>query len=283
MRIELSGTAELINPLVIKFLSNQNFIPKTYMDMGYTNFDVICIGAGGGRGGGLDTANTGTLLRSYGGEGGGGGYHRVRGLLSALPTTCPVVVGAAGVPGTDSSNPASTTDGSDGNPSSFNATTCRASGGKGGKRVQTNSPTTTTGANGGNGGVGNSTIAGGGALGGEAGTPSATGPGLLGTAGFDGTYSGDVGQGGGGGAGGVGKYDGTQLNPATSGGRGAWNPNDQLVYGSGTDPIAGPNTGAPNIVPGKAGGAKAAPLNGLPYIYGLSDAPGTVIIRLTAD
>ena len=86
-------------------------------------------------GGGIDTANSGTLVRNYGGAGGGGGFHRVRGLLSALPAICPVVVGAGGALGTEmhGSNPARTTNGGDGGASSFNATTCRASGGKGGK------------------------------------------------------------------------------------------------------------------------------------------------------
>jgi hypothetical protein len=41
-------------------------------------------------------------------------------------------------------------------------------------------------------------------------------------------------------------------------------------------------------MPGGASGAKAAPLNGLPTVYGQSGAripgsPGTVIIRLTAE
>ena len=104
------------------------------------------------------------------------------------------------------SNPALTTNGGDGGPSSFNDTTCRASGGKGGKRVQSNSVTVTTKAHGGEGGVGNRIIAGGGAAGGVAGTPSATGPGTPGTAGDDGTLFQNIGKGGGGGAGGVGKY-----------------------------------------------------------------------------
>ena len=131
------------------------------------------------------------------------------------------------------SNPAVTTDGADGGASSFNATTCRASGGKGGKRVQSNSLTVSTQANGGDGGVGNRTIAGGGATGGVAGTPSATGPGTPGTAGVDGTFFSNVGKGGGGGAGGVGKYGGVTCNAATAGGRGAYNPGDTSVYGPG--------------------------------------------------
>ena len=294
MRFELAGSLIHPDPLVVKFNSNQNFDVQKYIDLGYTHFDVICIGGGGGMGGGINTANTGTLVRNYGGAGGGGGFHRVRGLLSALPSLCPVVVGAGGALGTENngSNPALTTDGGDGGLSSFNDTTCRASGGKGGKRAQTNSVTVSTQANGGEGGLGNRVAAGGGAPGGVAGTPTATGPGTPGTPGTDGTYGtivGDIGQGGGGGAGGVGKYGGIMCNAATAGGRGSYNPGDTSVYGPADAPGNDPNSGVQNIVPGGASGAKASPLNKLPYIYGQSKGerlvsdPGTVIIRLTKE
>ena len=81
----------------------------------------------------------GTLVRNYGGAGGGGGFHRVQGLLSALPEYMPSCCWSGGALGTEhASNPALTTNGGDGGVSSFNATICRASGGKGGKRAQTN-------------------------------------------------------------------------------------------------------------------------------------------------
>ena len=283
MRFELAGSLVHPDPLVMRFNNNQNFDVQKYIDLGYTHFDVICIGGGGGRGGGIDTTNA---VRNYGGAGGGGGFHRVRGLLSALPSTCPVVVGIAGILGTEhASNPASTTNGGDAGGSSFNDTTCRASGGKGGIRAQSNSTTVTTGANGGQGGVGNRFIAGGGAAGGLAGTPSATGPGVLGTVGADGTLFQNIGQGGGGGAGGVGKYGsgGTTCNAATTGGRGAFNPGDTSVYGPGDPPGNDPSSGSQSVVPGSASGAKASPINGLPTVYGQSGYPGTVIIRLTAE
>lgn len=286
MRLELAGSLIRLEPLVIKFNADQDFDPLVFIDLGYTHFEVICIGAGGGRGGGIDTANTGTLIRSYGGEGGGGGFHRVRGLLSALPEVCPVLVGDPGADGNDhASNPALTTNGADGEASTFNGTTCRASGGKGGKRVQSNSLTVTTQADGGDGGVGNRSIAGGGAVGGIAGTPSSDGPGTLGVNGQDGTFFQDVGKGGGGGAGGVGKYGGggTTCNPATEGGRGSYNPGDTSVYGLGDIPGVDIDTGSINVVPGLASGAKAAPLNGLPTVFGRSGDPGTVIVRLSVE
>jgi hypothetical protein len=87
----------------------------------------------------------------------------------------------------------------------------------------------------------------------------------------------------------IGKYGGITLNAATSGGKGSYNPGDTSVYGPGYPPSAGPTSGAANIVPGGASGAKAAPLNGLPTLYGRSKSqrlvgdPGIVIIRLTAE
>lgn len=285
MRFELAGTIQETKPGFEIFDSNQDFDTLAYIDMGYVNFDVICIGAGGGRGGGIDTANTGTLVKNYGGEGGGGGFQRVKGVLADLPDSCPIVVGAAGADGNDhNSNPASTTDGGDGGYSSFNGDTCRASGGKGGKRAQSNSTTVATAANGGQGGIGNRTVAGGGAEGGTAGVPTATGPGTPGTDGEDGPIGNNIGQGGGGGAGGVGLYSSAVTCVAgTYGGRGSYNPDDILVAGPGEDPYLDPLSGAADIVPGRASGANASPLSGLPYIYGQSGEPGAVIIRLTAE
>jgi hypothetical protein len=291
MRLELSGSLVKPEPLIVAFAANGNFVPAPYIEQGYTDFDVIAIGGGGGTGGGIDTANTGTQVRNFGGGGGGGGLHRVQGLLAALPVSCPVVVGAGGGVGLEhASNPASTTDGVDGGYSSFNGTTCQASGGKGGKRAQSNSLTVTTQANGGDGGAGNRLIAGGGAPGGVAGTPTATGPGVAGTSGTDGSWNGIVGLGGGGGAGGVGKYGsgGTMLNAATAGGRGSYDLNNTSVYVPGTDPSNDPVSGSLLIMPGGAGGGKAAPLTSLPTPYGQSQGkrlpglPGIVMLRLTA-
>ena len=285
MRIELAGSLVHPDPMVLTFNANGTFDTLAYIELDYTHFDVICIGGGGGMGGGIDTQNTGTLLRSYGGAGGGGGFYRVRGLLSALPDTCPVIVGLGGALGTEHlSNPALCTDGGDGGTSSFNVDTCRASGGEGGKRVQSNSLTVSTQANGGDGGMGTRALAGGGGNGGVAGVPSASGPVTPGTVGEDGTFFNNLGKGGGGGAGGLGKYDLTVLNFATNGGRGSYNPGDTSVYGPGSPP----DPGYP-VRPGGASGAKAAPLNGLPTLYGQSKSdqspgkPGVVVIRLTAE
>lgn len=291
MRVELSGSFVRPSPLAIQLTHGVPFLRQQYLDMGFTHFDVLCIGAGGGTGGGINTGNTGTQVRNFGGAGGGGGLHIVRGLLSALPESCPVVVGVGGNPGADHvSDPALTTDGSDGGYSAFNTDTAQASGGRGGKRAQSNSVTVTTQANGGQGGTGGRILAGGGALGGSAGTPSATGPGTAGTPGSDGTWDGTIGEGGGGGAGGVGTYVGVLANAATAGGRGSFDIGDTSVYAPGGSPspdIAG--SGVASIIPGGAGGAKATPLNAMPYLYGQSygqlvkGQDGVVIIRFTAE
>ena len=289
MRIELSGSLVIPEPVVLTFSEDQIFSPLVYINKGYTNFDVICIGGGGGCGGGIDTSNTGTLLRSFGGSGGGGGIHRVRGVLSALPINVSVVVGLGGAKGIDHSfDPNETTDGEDGGASTFNGTTCVASGGLGGSRVQSNSETTSTLAHGGQGGIGGQTAPGGGASGGTAGTPSALGPGVSGTDGNDGTWDGSIGSGGGGGAGGVGKYGtATTCNYATLGGKGAYNASDPSAYAIGGFQTEDPFTSALGIIPGYAGGAKASLVSNMPTVYGSSNPNGPgdngiVVVSLTA-
>jgi hypothetical protein len=275
VRVELSGSILQPPPLTVKLLDGVDFVPQQYIDQGYTDFEVLVIGAGGGTGGGIKTGNTGTQIRSYGGAGGGGGLHRVRGVLSALPAACPVVVGMGGDPGLDHvSDPALATDGQDGGYSSFNDNTARASGGEGGRKVTTNSVTVSSQGNGGAGGIGDRILAGGGGAGGVAGTPTATGPGTAGTAGANGSWDGVIGEGGGGGAGGVGTYLGVTANAATAGGRGSFDSGDTSVYGVGTSASSDTSdSGAANIVPGGAGGARATPLNHLPTDYG--DSFGT--------
>ena len=282
MRFELAGSLIHPDPLVMMLVTGVSFAPRDYTKLGYTNFDVICIGGGGGSGGGINTDNTGTLVRSTGGAGGGGGLHRVQGLLSALPDVCEVVVGSGGTFGIEHpSDPAQTTNGGDGGYSSFNDTTCQASGGSGGLRVQSNSTSIPTDANGGNGGSGGSKIAGDGSFGGI----------FNGTAGLDGDWDGVIGQGGGGGAGGVATYGSPPIVyiTATAGGQGSYNLGDLSVYGPGHSSSTDAASGAPNVAPGGAGGAKAAPINGLTVcLHGSSAShhasgdPGFVVIRLTA-
>ena len=75
-------------------------------------------------------------------------------------------------------------------------------------------------------------------------------------------------KGGGGGAGGVGKY-GLGKQPAIryNGGRGSYNPGDTSFTGQEILQDKDPTSGY-NVIPGGASGAKAAPLNGLPTVFG---------------
>lgn len=99
-------------PITLALPHGSIFDPVFYLDGGYTDFEVTVIGAAGG---------AGAFYRSpphypvplgdpvaYGGAGGGGGLHVVRGLLEDLPPEgVPVVVGRVGLDGT---RYASTTD-----------------------------------------------------------------------------------------------------------------------------------------------------------------------------
>lgn len=269
-----------MQPVVLAWGDTYSFEKAPYVAAGYDTFDVICIGGGGGRGGGADGPDTATPsvhLRSYGGEGGGGGFHRVKGLMSALWDVVPVQVGGKGADGVDGLG--SNTDGGDGGPSQF-GDLAAASGGKGGLRVLTLSMIASPGSDGGEGGVGQATIPGGGADGGIAGE---LGPMVAGTPGKDGIFASWLGQGGGGGAGGVGKYDEITQLLATIGGRGSYNPNDISVYGPSGQTSDDPISGAPGIIPGKASGARITPFDGADNVYGQSGMRGFVALRLTVE
>jgi hypothetical protein len=172
-------------PLVVVLNNGDVFRKADYLALGYNRFDVMCIGAAGGHAGtikqiipdsGPHSQNAQALdydlyWNSYryifGGAGGGGGVHRIKGRLALLPTNVPVVVGQPGADGAYSEVNAPFHDwrsgdggyaaapqapaGADGGMSSFGGTICRASGGKGG--VSTD---------GGAGGIGNVDGAGGG-------------------------------------------------------------------------------------------------------------------------
>ena len=232
MRVSLSG---LGTPILLEALPDPNvsselppqsfifaeddvFLKSDFVSLGYTHFEVICIGAAGGRGPliykgvsswpyyfvGLiehwhDPIPVAQSYRS--GAGGGGGIHRVVGLLADLPEESPVVVGQPGadgplghvindepfepVPPYSSGSiydephlivyPAE--DGEDGGYSSFNGDLAQASGGKAGAwplvaiAGRTNHPMRTdyprtAGGDGGEGGTGGQIEPGGGGAGG---------------------------------------------------------------------------------------------------------------------
>lgn len=296
MRIVLSGTLTSLEPKIFVFTSDTDFDISSYKAAGYTDFDGIAIGAGGGKGGGcegVDTEDEDRHVKNYGGQGGGGGFHRIKGLLSGLPDSCSIVIGQPGIDGNDADNPDDTTDGEAGGNSSFNGDTIRASGGNGGKRAISCSTVLSSDANGGDGGLGGIGEAGWGATGGMAGTLGPDEPGIDGEDGtlFEGPFEytegfftspGKIGKGGGGGAGGIGNSDLPRKEmAATKGGKGSYNMGDESVFGPGGD--VSTDDGMEDIIPGIGGGARVAPLNGTPFVYGSSGQPGVVVLKITAN
>ena len=323
LRFELDGALTLPDSLdpgvpntpsiqVFTYNANGTFTPAPYIAIGYNKFDVICIGGSGGQGGGSDgwlTNNDGTVPASAsapakvpGGAGGGGGIQRVSGLLSALPSSCAVVVGAAGAPGANGAT-SSTASGADGGASSFAGTLCRASGGKAGSNGTGGSGIAVVAADGGDGGIGGTTVAGGGGTRGKASPVTNAVSGIW-------TPGTGIGSGGGGGSGGSATYPTaagpavtTQTKPASNGGDGAFNAADLSVWAPGSPAQLDPHPSTTNvgpILPGAAGGAKSFPISGLQTAYGdsavlLTDpgihqlaphsgilgVPGVVVLRIS--
>lgn len=314
-------TEDAVLPVQAFFLENGvPFLKQSYVDLGYTHFEVWCLGAAGGRGGGYfaTRGSPGLQYRSYGGEGGGGGLHKVVGALADLPASCPVVVGVIGANGADSNgqdkensffdgsvvtyppNPSyvAATNAQDGGASSFNGATCRASGGKGGLATPmylTAKPPEATyakyraGGNGGRGGIGNQATAGGGGTGGSTVIPPSTGninafnAAQIHIEPTDGGWDGIVGAGGGGGRGGTYKrqwqFDAEILQEADNGGQGSYSFTDTTVYGA-RGLRANDTSWAVPTVPGGGGGARIRSV----YNYGSKAADynpnGAVYIRI---
>jgi hypothetical protein len=309
MRLELSGSKNVLRPIILVYTENGTFDAAGFQAMGYTNFDVIIIGGGGGRGGntyGEDTEHPGFYVKTFGGEGGGGGFLRVKGILRFLPSSMSVVVGQGGAPGTDSIDadpfdPDATTPGGDGGYSQFftGTTTAGAAcrGGFGGSPSISRSREDSSNANGGAGGY---PAMGTGGAGGEAEIVAGIGGGgnTPPTAGEDGSFLHSIfgletsdwwGGGGGGGPGGIESV--TPGSPPTNGvtrafsekgGRGSYSVSDPSVYGIGGENLTDLETGGTRVVPGFGGGARTTPLNGSYKMYGRAGQPGVVAIRLTA-
>jgi collagen type III alpha len=217
-------------------LTEEGFRAEDYVGLGYTHYEVMCVGGAGGNGG---NRKSGFGAWSNGGGGGGGGLHIVTGLLVALPALVEVVIGAAGADGADEPNVGKADpswhaplDGEDGGASTFNGETCKASGGKGGEGTKQGidvvwlgvGPASSTfyrpGGRGGAGGIGGQVEAGGGAAGaGTIFTDPGPGPHAREDGpqywsrpqGSDGSWDGTIGQGGGGGDGGT--YFGSDSGP----------------------------------------------------------------------
>lgn len=347
MRVSLNGKGDPIAKVVLPDPGDISNLPATsflledgtvfekaeWIAQGYINYEVWCIGAAGGRGGGLTGHQDGRINPGFiadgegggqwrGGGGGGGGVQRKAGLLSLLPDEVPVTVGQAGADGQNENNEAPLlSDGSpnpawieplpgeDGGYSLFGvigpSIVAAGGGGAGGlpttvflpegfdpasSRLQYLSYLTSrrSGGIGGEGGRGFG-LSGGGAAGGFA-IPPDGGPWTYENA-HDGTWDGEIGEGGGGGMGGAFVNAGeTGIAPrepdeplmvrAGQGGKGAYSFGDPSIFGIGQAASFPP--GGYAFTPGTGGGARYKKLatNG----YG-SRAPGynpngVVFIRL---
>lgn len=255
---------EIPPPLLLVLNNGDTFHKAAYLALGYNRFDVMCIGAAGGHAGTVKQTIPDSGVHKYnvpldydlywdsyrylfGGAGGGGGAHRVKGRLALLPTNVPIVVGQPGADGapqdvhspfhdwrTGNSYPPAPlpNSGGDGGASSFGGTICRASGGKG-----------ANGLTGGPGGKGNTDVAGGGpapAYSGSVNTtpgdPGGIVPGHL----NPGAWDGKIGSGGAGGNGTsmrgfAGEYGsgGTNILDAVRGADGAYSSADPSISGKG--------------------------------------------------
>lgn len=127
--------------LWILFQSNGTFNLPAYIGMGYNTLDAYIVGGGGGGGSGevgtgAPSAYTKDQYRGGGGGGGGGGGALVtrKGLvLSSLPTSIGVTIGAGGVGGTENSGSSGIGGaGTSGGNSIFNGVTAYGGGGGGG-------------------------------------------------------------------------------------------------------------------------------------------------------
>lgn len=131
MRVSLNGKGDPIARVVLPDPGDISNLPATsflledgtifekaeWIAQGYINYEVWCIGAAGGRGGGLTGHQDGRIDPGFiadgegggqwmGGGGGGGGIHRKAGALVDIPDEVSVTVGQAGADGTDENNEA---------------------------------------------------------------------------------------------------------------------------------------------------------------------------------
>lgn len=252
-------------PKVVSFTTpgSHSYAKAADVTAGYTNYEVVCVGASGGSGAHIDPWGATNYLTG-GGGGGGGGVHRVTGLLSSLATSVAIVVGQSGAKKTAGNE----NSGGDGGATTFGSTLCRASGGKAGGDSVNNKNTNYLGGVGGLGGVGNSTTAGGGPAG-------------------AGTWNGTIGSGGRGGAGGVLNWaTKTRTVTPASGSAGAVGTTPPVVTSNGGPPanIYDVASDEYKILGGFGGGVNLQAITGVNAIYGSHAGPnpnGAVFLRLT--
>lgn len=295
-------------PLSRVYMDDDQFVASDYINMGYTTYEVVCIGGGGGisNGGyifvdGVKNSQSGEWYYCGGSGGGGGGYMRVAGSLNSLVAAepIPITVGKASggaSPGTAwfkglrtdwlDLTASTTLDGQDGQASSF-GDICMASGGKGGKKGINTGTDPFWIMTAGDGGIGGTTVAGGGGKGGQSsrnGGSTYQFPAENGTASISGGA--EIGKGGGGGGAAVVYYKNT--NPVTFQWIAPWNISGSQVGALGNVGSVGPAFCNPSVSSlqweeyynadeayegGGGGGASIVAITGVQEYHGFGTAP----------
>jgi hypothetical protein len=151
------------------------FKKTVHIMAGYKNYDVMIVGATGGRSG--DTNSDWTPFKTWSAGGGGGGCLKLRGSLTSLPESSPIVVGIGGTAGANGAQMVKAPDGTPGGQSSFNEHVAfGGQGGKGGRYKFTTNSDKDINSEGGDGG-GNSAGLGTGGVGGVDGELTTSGSG----------------------------------------------------------------------------------------------------------
>ena len=267
-------------PPLLKFTSPGTFYfdRTAFIAAGYTNYELMVVGAAGGRAGDARGDAPTNINRVFGAGGGGGGSIKASGLLTSLSSITTLVVGSTGSIGAVGGEAVKAGDGGDGGNSSFGSLV--AYGGKGAtggkvsdEGVIASHPTYSLPSIGGDGG-GNSGSYGAAGDGGEQGYSHRVGsdyvyePAVNPTNGT-GTVNGGCGAGGGGGRFTSG---GTIKNQADPGANGA--------VGSGFDSSGGSPVGNNG---GTGGGANIQPITGVAEYFGGGTGylDGVVVIKLS--
>lgn len=101
MKMAMRPQKTQVQPTQFKWTAGEGgfFDKRPYLQVGFRNFDVMLVGAAGGRSGRAGNSSRGF---AYPAGGGGGGSKRVQGLLTDLPTSCAIEVGLKGVNGGNS-------------------------------------------------------------------------------------------------------------------------------------------------------------------------------------
>jgi hypothetical protein len=236
-----------------KITASTTFDRALYCMAGYVNFQVLCVGAAGGKAG-IAWGNDDSVVGGSGG--GGGGYILGSGKLADLDQVTSCTVGVAGSDGAVGVYNTSAGSGTDGGDTTFD--TFVAYGGHGASGGKVSSTGGRTGSSGGDGGS-NSGAYGSAGLGGFSGSYAMSPLPAHYVDGYDPTDGAGTSNGGRGGGGGGGKFqDGTTLKHSASDG----------AYGAQGTVYEAPPAAAASPYGGTGGGANLEPITGVEEYYG---------------